>query len=76
MTFEPLNTSYMTFEPGIAALLGRKQYKNTCQVCDGQGWINWENGIEVERPIHFLSHRLSDTQTRWSIIEKEKQNLN
>lgn len=28
-----------------------------------------ENG--EEQPIHFLSHKLSDTQTRWSVIEKE-----
>ena len=26
---------------------------------------------EVEKPIYFLSHKLSDTQTRWSTIEKE-----
>ena len=25
----------------------------------------------IERPIHFLSHKLSDTQSRWSTIEKE-----
>ena len=28
-------------------------------------------GIRNEIPIHFLSHKLSDTQTRWSTIEKE-----
>ena len=28
-------------------------------------------GIKDEVPIHFLSHKLSDTQTRWSTIEKE-----
>ncbi|XP_060071985.1 uncharacterized protein LOC132551825 [Ylistrum balloti] len=27
--------------------------------------------IKNERPIYFLSHKLSDTQTRWSTIEKE-----
>ena len=26
---------------------------------------------KVEKPIYFLSHKLSDTQTRWSIIEKK-----
>ncbi|CAC5412399.1 unnamed protein product [Mytilus coruscus] len=31
--------------------------------------IEGEN--EVERPIYFLSHKLSDTQTPWSTIEKE-----
>jgi len=30
-----------------------------------------EQGQDAERPIYFLSHRLSDTQTRWSTIEKE-----
>ncbi|VDI66449.1 Hypothetical predicted protein [Mytilus galloprovincialis] len=30
-----------------------------------------EGEKEVERPIYFLSHKLSDTQTRWSTIEKE-----
>ena len=30
-----------------------------------------ESGSKVERPIYYLSHRLSDTQTRWSTIEKE-----
>ena len=29
------------------------------------------DGEQVERPIYYLSHRLSDTQTRWSTIEKE-----
>ena len=28
-------------------------------------------GKEVEKPIYFLSHKLSDTQCRWSTIEKE-----
>lgn len=30
-----------------------------------------EEGREIEKPIYFLSHKLSDTQTRWSTIEKE-----
>ena len=28
-------------------------------------------GIRNEKPIFWLSHKLSDTQTRWSTIEKE-----
>ena len=28
-------------------------------------------GIRNEKPIYYLSHRLSDTQCRWSTIEKE-----
>ena len=27
--------------------------------------------VQNEKPIYFLSHKLSDTQTRWSTIEKE-----
>ena len=30
-----------------------------------------EEGKQEEKPIFFLSHRLSDTQTRWPTIEKE-----
>jgi hypothetical protein len=29
------------------------------------------SGIRNERPICYLSHKLSDTQTRWSTVEKE-----
>ena len=30
-----------------------------------------ENGKEAEKPVYFLSHKLSNTQCRWSTIEKE-----
>ena len=30
-----------------------------------------DKGKEQENPIYFLSHKLSDTQTRWSTIKKE-----
>ena len=30
-----------------------------------------EEGQDLERPLYYLSHRLSDTQTRWSTIEIE-----
>ena len=28
-------------------------------------------GVPNEKPIYYLSHKLSDTQTRWSTVEKE-----
>lgn len=28
-------------------------------------------GIRREKPLYYLSHKLSDTQTRWSTVEKE-----
>ena len=30
-----------------------------------------EYGKEVEKPVHFLFHRLSNTQCRWPTTEKE-----
>ena len=33
--------------------------------------IEDERGKMVERPLHFLSHKLTQTQSRWPIIEKE-----
>ena len=33
--------------------------------------VNGQTDVAVEKPIYFLSHKLSDTQTRWSVIEKE-----
>ena len=41
----------------IGACLVQKQLDNT--------------GVEIEVPIYLLSHKLSDTQTRWATIEKE-----
>ena len=35
------------------------------------GALTQVNDDGVYRPIHYLSHKLSDTQTRWSVIEKE-----
>ena len=32
------------------------------------------SGVE-EKPLYFLSHKLSDTQTRWSTIEKEAYSI-
>ena len=39
--------------------------------CLTQTHFDQDEGREVERPIYFLSHKLSDTQSRWSTIEKE-----
>ena len=33
--------------------------------------VNGQTDVAVEKPIYFLSHKLNDTQTRWSVIEKE-----
>ena len=44
------------------------------QLCDDTS----DNGSneKIEKPIYYLSHRLSDTQTRWSTIEKEAYAIN
>ena len=34
-----------------------------------------EQGQDTERPVYYLSHRLTDTQTRWSVIEKEAYSI-
>ena len=39
------------------------------QACDEEGEV--VPGIRNEKPIYYLSHKLSDTQKRWSTIEKE-----
>ena len=39
------------------------------QPCDDDN--SADSCIRNEKPIYYLSHKLSDTQTRWSIIEKE-----
>ena len=39
--------------------------------CLTQTHFDQDEGRDVERPIYFLSHKLSDTQSRWSTIEKE-----
>ena len=36
--------------------------------CEGEEVIP---GIKTEKPIYYLSRKLSDTQTRWSTVEKE-----
>ena len=44
---------------------------HTIGACLTQEVYDEDIGEEVEKPIHFLSHKLSDTQTRWTTIEKE-----
>ena len=39
------------------------------QDCDDQ--VEFAPGAKTEKPIFFLSHKLSDTQRKWSAIEKE-----
>ena len=39
------------------------------QPCDGDP--DPDPCVRNEKPIYYLSHKLSDTQTRWSTIEKE-----
>ena len=39
------------------------------QECDDQ--VEFAPGAKTEKPIFFLSHKLSDTQRKWSVIEKE-----
>ncbi|CAC5412555.1 unnamed protein product [Mytilus coruscus] len=39
------------------------------QPCDENEEVLY--GVKNEKPIYFLSHKLSDTQKRWSTIEKE-----
>lgn len=41
------------------------------QPCDATDATGTEPSIPNEKPIYYLSHRLSETQTRWSTIEKE-----
>lgn len=44
-------------------------YTDASDTCIGACLTQEENG--EERPIHFLSHRLSKTQAKWSTVEKE-----
>ena len=39
------------------------------QLCDDDN--SADSRVRNEKPIYYLSHKLSDTQTRWSTIEKE-----
>ena len=52
-----------------------KLYTDASDFCIGacltQQFFDETKKREVEKPIYFLSHKLSDTQTRWSTIEKE-----
>ncbi|CAC5399405.1 unnamed protein product [Mytilus coruscus] len=43
------------------------------QPCDENEEVLY--GVKNEKPIYFLSHKLSDTQKRWSTIEKEAYSI-
>ena len=45
-------------------------YTDASDLCIG-ACLTQQNELDEEEPVYFLSHKLSDTQTRWSTIEKE-----
>ena len=46
-------------------------YTDASDKCIGACLVQASEEDGVEKPLYFLSHKLSDTQTRWSTIEKE-----
>ena len=52
-----------------------KDASDTCigacltQECEDES--EFAPGAKTEKPIYFLSHKLSDSQRKWSVIEKE-----
>ncbi|CAC5360922.1 unnamed protein product [Mytilus coruscus] len=63
LAYPDLNKPYVLYTDASDSCVG------ACLTQLQESPIKGEN--EVERPIYFLSHKLSDTQTRWSTIEKE-----
>ncbi|CAC5397875.1 unnamed protein product [Mytilus coruscus] len=63
LAYPDLNKPYVLYTDASDNCVG------SCLTQVQESPIKGEN--EVERPIYFLSHKLSDTQTRWSTIEKE-----
>lgn len=65
LAYPDLNKPYVLYTDASDKAIG------ACltQPCDPSD--SFISGIKDEVPIHFLSHKLSDTQTRWSTIEKE-----
>ncbi|CAG2220461.1 unnamed protein product [Mytilus edulis] len=63
LAYPDLNKPYVLYTDASDSCVG------ACLTQLQKSPIEGEN--EVERPIYFLSHKLSDTQTRWSTIEKE-----
>ncbi|KAL5015052.1 hypothetical protein ScPMuIL_009322, partial [Solemya velum] len=45
-------------------------YTDSSDTCIGAVLTQLDDN-EEEKPIYFLSHKLSDTQKRWSTVEKE-----
>ncbi|XP_067655940.1 uncharacterized protein [Haliotis asinina] len=60
LTYPDPNQPYTLYTDASDTCIG------ACLTQKCQEWIE-----EVEKPIHFLSHKLTDTQCRWSTIEKE-----
>lgn len=56
---KPYNHYIDTLDSTIGALLMQNQFDEVTEK-------------HIENLLYFLSHRLSDTQTRWSTIEKEQ----
>lgn len=65
LAYPDLNKPYVLYTDASDKAIG------ACltQPCDAKD--SFLPNINDEVPIHFISHKLSDTQTRWSTIEKE-----
>ena len=60
LTYPDTNKPYILYTDASERCVGAA----LCQLVE-------KDGKQEEKPIFFLSHRLSDTQTRWPTIEKE-----
>ena len=56
-------------DPNLPYVLYTDAFTHSIGACLTQ--VFEESGQKVERPIYYLSHKLSDTQSRWSTIERE-----
>ena len=46
-------------------------YTDASDSCIGACLTQYDEKTQEEKPIYFLSHKLSRTQCRWSTVEKE-----